>query len=73
VSVLKDSFTGVDGETYDIGRIYTGLVTVVGLGLEVYCVLMGKPFDFQAYGIGCGTMAGGVGAFLKLKETTEPK
>jgi hypothetical protein len=72
MSIVRDLFTGVDGVSHDIGRYMAAAATVTGLSLEVWAVLMQKTFDFQAYGIGCGALAAGVGAMMKLKETTEP-
>lgn len=72
--ILRDIFTGADGASHDIGRYMAAGSTLVGLGLQIYAVgWRGQPFDFQAFGIGCGALAAGVGAMLKLKETTEPK
>jgi hypothetical protein len=74
---MKDFFkhilTGADNASYDIGRVFGALCFLVGLGLEVYCVVSRTPFDFLTYGAGVAAMAVGVGAFLKIKETTEPK
>lgn len=72
--ILRDIFTGADGASHDIGRYMAAASTATGLALQIYAVgWKGQPFDFQAYGIGCGALAAGVGAMLKLKEGTEPK
>jgi hypothetical protein len=73
MSIIRDLFTGLDGETQDIGRWGGALMLLVGLGLQVYSTLTGKPFDMNSYGIGCGALALGIGGMLKLKESTEPK
>ena len=74
MGLLKHIHTGINGETYDIGRIAASAGVVVGLGLMIYSVVVrGAVFDFQSFGIGFGALAAGVGAMLKLKETTEPK
>ena len=39
---------------------------IVGLGLEVYAVANGKPFDLQGYGIGAGALITGLGLGKKL-------
>lgn len=73
MSILRDIFTGADGVSHDIGRYMAAGSTLVGLGLQVYAVAWkGQAFDFQAFGIGCGALAAGVGAMLKLKADTEP-
>jgi hypothetical protein len=71
--MLKHLFTGIDGVTYDIGRVGGALSFLVGLGLEVYSVVWHVPFDFLAYGAGIAAMAAGIGALLKLKESQEPR
>ncbi|MFC6520154.1 hypothetical protein ACFQAT_10575 [Undibacterium arcticum] len=39
---------------------------MIGLGLEVYSVVFGKPFDFQAYGIGAAALLAGLGLSAKF-------
>jgi len=70
----KHLLTGLDGETWDIGRVGGALALVVGLGLQVYVVVWkGQPFDMTAFGTGVAALAIGIGGLLKLKESTEPK
>lgn len=65
--------TGKDNATHDIGRVGAIAMIIVGLGLQIYSVgWAGQKFDMQAFGLGCGALAAGVGAMLKLKENTEP-
>jgi len=72
--MIKDSLTGVDGESFDIVRVLSALVILVALGLTIYVVVYkDTPFDIQSYGIGIGTIFAALGAALKLKENTEPK
>lgn len=75
---MKDFFrhilTGIDGETYDLGRVIGAMGGTAFTGIGVWQAVHGTaPFDFQSFGIGFGAMAGGVGALLKLKENSEPK
>ena len=71
--ILRDILTGVDGVTHDIGRHMAAASITTGLGLQVYVVVAkGQAFDFSAFGIGCGALAAGVGAMLRLKAGTEP-
>lgn len=72
MSILRDLFTGANGTSHDIGRYCIPPVFVVALGLEIYSVVTGKPFDLMAYGLGVGALAVGMGSFLKIKESTEP-
>ncbi len=70
---LKSMLTGVDNETHDFGRYIGVLSILVALGLQVYVVVFkGQSFDLQNYGIGIGALVAGLGAMLKLKESTEP-
>lgn len=74
MSAWRDILTGIDGQTHDIGRHLALATSAAGIGLQVYAVVVrGQPFSFQEFGIGAGALAAGVGAMLKLKETTEPK
>lgn len=72
MGITKQLMTGRDGITHDIGRYAAGISYLTGLGLQIYVVLRGSPFDFQAFGIGVGALSAGVGAMLKLKSETEP-
>jgi len=73
MKALRDILTGKDGATHDIGRWAGALSFLCGLGLEIYVVVWkGQPFDFTQFGVGIAAMAAGVGAMLKIKETTEP-
>lgn len=71
--MLKHMFTGLDNETYDIGRM------ALAIGILVFCVnsihvsWVTCLFDPQAFGIGFGSLCAGIGGLLKLKEGTEPK
>lgn len=72
--IFNDLLTGVDNKTHDIGRWGAVSLCVTGIGLQIYAVVQkGQPFDMQAFGIGSGSLAAGIGAMLKLKADTEPK
>lgn len=70
---ISNILTGKDNKTHDFGRVAGAASLLTGLGLEIYAVYKGQPFDMQAFGIGVAAMATGIGALLKLKETTEPE
>ena len=61
---LLDLITGDDNATLEPAYCWWALAILVGLGLEVYAVLSGKPFDLQQYGIGIGALLAG-GGFSK--------
>lgn len=70
---LRDILTGKDNSTHDMGR-WMGVVSFLsGIGLEIYVIVIkGQPFDFTQFGVGIAAIAGGIGALIKLKESTEP-
>jgi hypothetical protein len=72
MNVLTQLFTGKDGITHDLGRWGAAASFLTGLGLQIYAVMKGAAFDMQNFGLGIGALSAGVGAMLKLKETTEP-
>ena len=69
---IKDCLTGIDSESYDIGRVMWAIAFLVGIALEVFSVYAGHSFDLQQYGIGVGALLLAGGGALKLKSNTEP-
>lgn len=69
---VKDLLTGIDNETYDVGRLLWVLAFLVGMGLEIRGVLAREAFDLQQFGIGVGALLLAGGASLKIKQGTEP-
>ena len=73
MKVLKHLFTGLDNQTFDIGRILWAKMCLV------YCVVSGwhtyhiGAFDAQAWAIGAGTILAAGGGSLALKSKTEPQ
>jgi hypothetical protein len=71
--VLKMLLTESDNVTHDLFR-YMALGSILtGLGLSIYAVLEGQPWNMQSFGIGIGVLLAGVGAALKLKGENESK
>ena len=71
--VVKMLLTENDNITHDLFR-YMALASIItGLGLSVYAVLEGQPWNMQSFGIGVGVLLAGVGAALKLKGDNESK
>lgn len=56
---LLDVVTTDDNHTLEFAYVLGIIFALVGLGLEVYCVVTGKPFDYQGYGIGSATLIAG--------------
>lgn len=69
---LTDMFTESDNATVDAVRVLAILSVIVGLALQIWVVVRWfgpapQQFDFQNFGIGIGSLFGGVGVALKLK------
>lgn len=66
---LKQMFTEVDNETWDISKILAACSVVTGLGLSVYAVVFnGNTFDMVSFGSGIGFLFAGTAALLKFKK-----
>ncbi|WP_416052737.1 hypothetical protein [Cupriavidus basilensis] len=63
---LLELITGDDSITLEPAYLWSAVVIVVGLGLEIYCVVSGKSFDFQGYGVGAVGLLGGLGLSAKF-------
>jgi hypothetical protein len=63
---LFQLITGDDNATLEPSYFWTAIVIIIGLGLEIYSVLRGKAFDFQAYGVGAVALLTGLGVSAKL-------
>lgn len=63
---LLQLITGDDNLTLEPSYAFSALAILIGLGLEVYSVVTGKPFDMQAYGIGAGALLTGLGMSAKF-------
>lgn len=60
---IKDLFTGPDGETWAIGRIYSIPVLVVGLAIPILSLYREQPIAHSEVGV---LLAGVAGACLLL-------
>nr|WP_199065150.1 hypothetical protein [Chromobacterium sp. ASV5] len=65
MSKLTEMLTDDDGQL-EPAYIWGGVATAIGLGLQVYCTIQGKPFDLQGYGIGAGALIAGLGLGKKM-------
>lgn len=68
--ILRQLLTESDNVTHDLYRYLAVVSIAVGLGLSIYSVIKGQPFDMQTFGIGVGSLFAGVGVALGLKKET---
>ena len=70
--ILTDLFTGPDGVTWAIGRIYSVPMLVAGLAVPFYMVLKGQAVDLGSLGLMFGGLGGGIWALISGTNPTEP-
>ncbi|WP_250538173.1 MULTISPECIES: hypothetical protein [unclassified Caballeronia] len=63
---LLQLVTGDDNVTLEPAYAWSAVAVIVGLALEVFSVVTGKPFDMQAYGTGAAALLAGLGVSAKL-------
>lgn len=69
---VSDILTDASGQAFDAIRVLAVATIAVALGLEIYSVTTGKPFDCQAFGIGMSAVFIAVGGALKLSDASKP-
>lgn len=70
--LLADLFTGPDGRTWAIGRVYSLPMLLCGLALPFVAVLRGQAIDLMALGGLFGGLGGGVWALIRGTNGAEP-
>jgi hypothetical protein len=70
---IKHIFTGIDGETWAIGRVASAPTLLSGLSVPFVMLVQGQEIDLSALGVFYGGLAGGVSALIGLTNHTEPK
>lgn len=70
--LLKQISTGIDGESYDIGRILWLITTIGILLVTAYMLYKGLPVSIQDLGISLGANATAHGSAIMMKRGTEP-
>lgn len=73
IKFLKHIFTGIDNQTWDLGRILWAKISVVYCAISAGQVWAGHTFDPQSWAIGAGTILAAGGGSLLLKAKTEPQ
>ena len=66
--ILKDMFTGIDGQSHDLGKylwVLSVLAGIVYAGVDLF--VLHSKFDITQYGIGIGTLLGAGGAMLSTR------
>ena len=70
--IFKDTFTGKDNDTIDIGRVLWGLGVFSFILFAGYVVFYSKAFDPIAYGAGFAAVLAAGGAAIRIKDGEEP-
>lgn len=71
--VIKDVFTGPDGETFAAGRVIGGLAFAGQNGLFAMAVSSMKTVDLMALGAGYAAGIASIAALIGATNHTEPK
>lgn len=72
--VIKDWFTEVDGDTFDVVRLLAVVSILTGIGLAIFSVVYKDlPFNYQDYGLGTAALFAGVGMALGMKKDSNVK
>lgn len=69
--ITTQLLTESDNRTHDVYRYLAVAAIAIGLGLNIYTVIRGEPFDIQGFGIGVGSLFTGVGIALSLKKESQ--
>ncbi len=70
--LLVDMFTGPDGQTYAIGRVYSAPLLIAGLSLPFFLIARGQALDLAAAGALFMGLGGAVWAMIRGTNATEP-
>jgi hypothetical protein len=69
---VTDLYTGPDGVTWAIGRVYSLPMLLAGLALPFVMAFRGQAVDLLAALGGYGALGGGVWALISGTNNTEP-
>ena len=71
--IISDIFTGPDGKTWAIGRVYSLPTLIGGLSVPFVMIVKGQPVDLAAFGVMLGGLGAAVMAMVTGTNHTEPK
>jgi hypothetical protein len=71
--MLRNTFTGKDNQTLDLGRLLWAKGVFVYFGLTVYDLYNNGKFDAMDWATGLGIVLAAGGAALAMKAKTEPE
>ena len=63
---VGDLFTGPDGETWALGRVYSLPVLATGLAVPLYALHKGQAVSLSELAVLLPAVAGGVGAMVAI-------
>ena len=69
---IRDLFTGLDGKTWAIGRVYSLPMLLTGQAVPISSIVNHQPLDSAALGVMYGGLGGGVMAMVWGTNPTEP-
>ena len=70
--IVTDLFTGPDGETWAIGRVYSLPVLASGVSLPFVMLFTGRDISLAEAGVLLGGLGAGVWAMISGTNATEP-
>lgn len=73
LDLIKQTFTGADNKTLDIGRILWAMSVISFLVMGFYGIWKGQVMDYLAFGTGIAAVMAAGGAALGMKANSEPK
>ena len=73
LTVLKDWFTGPDGESYAIGKALAVVMFLSALPLPYVMLIVGKDVSLTDAGVYLGALGGAVMALIWGTNPAEPK
>jgi hypothetical protein len=73
MKMIKDLFTGIDGQTHDPARFLWIVGMVVFMAFSGWEVYKSGKFDMINFGVAYGALLAAGASGVKIKESTEPK